>query len=135
MKKVIGFALAMALSASALANTVESQHTATVEMANCVQVGQNESMVGGLVGGALGSVGGAVVGSMFGKSGKTIGGLVGGLGGAAYGASGDKIYNCSVMAALNDGNKIMVSKQTTQPIQQGSSIGVVKLTNGQWGAL
>lgn len=135
MKKVIGFVVAMAISVSALANQVEGQYKATVEAANCVQVGQNESMVGGLVGGALGSVGGAVVGSMFGKSGKTIGGLVGGMGGAAYGASGDKIYNCSLMAVLSSGEKVMVSKQTTQPIQQGTSIGVVKFTNGQWGAL
>lgn len=135
MKKVIGFVAALVISVSAMANQVQEQHTATVEAANCVQVGQNESMVGGLVGGALGTVGGAVVGSMFGKSGKTIGGLVGGLGGAAYGASGDKIYNCTLMATIGTGEKVMVSKQTTQPIQQGTSIGVVKLTNGQWGAL
>jgi len=135
MFKNIMFVMATLMSTAVLANSVEGQYSATVEAVNCVQVGQNESITGGLVGGAVGAVGGTLVGSLFGKSGKTIGGLVGGLGGAAYGASGDKIYNCSLMAVLSNGEKVMVSKQATQPIQQGSSIGVVKMSNGQWGAL
>lgn len=135
MKKVIGFAIAMAVSGSVFANSVAGQYSATVEAVNCVQVGQNESITGGLVGGGVGAVGGAIVGSFFGKKASKLGAVIGGVGGAAYGASGDKVYNCSVMAVINGGEKVMVSKQTSQPIQQGSSIGVVKFSNGQWGAL
>lgn len=136
MKKVIVLALASLLSTCAMADVVVSQYGATVDTVNCVQVGQNESLGGGLVGGALGGAGGAIVGSMFGRKGKLVGGLLGAAGGAAYGASGDKIYNCSIMAVLNQtGDKVMVTKQTTEPLQQGQGIGVVQLSNGKWEAL
>lgn len=135
MKKIIAFALAFAVGAAAHANQVVERESAYVEGANCVQVGQNESMTGGLVGGALGGAGGALVGSLFGKTGRSLGALAGGLGGAAYGASGNKIYNCTVMALLKNGDRIMVSKQTEQTIKQGDTIGVVKLSNDQWQAL
>uniref|UniRef100_A0AB39CCG5 Glycine zipper 2TM domain-containing protein n=1 Tax=Pseudomonas phage RVTF4 TaxID=3236931 RepID=A0AB39CCG5_9VIRU len=135
MKKSLAFALAFLVATAAHANQIVDQQSAYVEGANCVQVGQNESMVGGLVGGALGTAGGALVGSLFGKSGKSIGAIAGGLGGAAYGASGNKIYNCTVMARLRDGEKVMVTKQTEQVIQQGETMGVVKLSNGFWQAI
>ncbi|WDS62048.1 hypothetical protein [Pseudomonas phage D6] len=137
MKKILVAALALAMvgCAPAYASNVVEQHSAWVEGANCVQVGKNESLSGGLVGGALGGAGGALVGSIFGKKGRTLGAIAGGLGGAAYGASGNKIYNCTVMARLNDGNKVMVTKQTEQPIEQNTTMGVVKLSDGTYQAL
>lgn len=135
MKKILAFVMALGISAAATANQVVDQQSALVDGVNCVQIAQNESMVGGMVGGAVGSVGGALVGSLFGKTGKSIGAIAGGLGGAAYGASGSKVYNCTVMARLSNNEKIMVTKQTGQPIQQGDTLGVVKLSNGFWQAI
>lgn len=130
MKSVIAFGLIGALvTPMALAdNTV----TALVEQANCVQVGQNESIVGGIVGGAAGSAGGALVGSFFGKTGKKLGALVGGVAGGAYGASGDKIYNCTVLTRVG-GETVLVSKQSARNIIQGDTITLVK-TGAQWQA-
>jgi len=133
MKLILAFALLF--SAVVSANEVTDQQSAYVEGANCVQVGQNESITGGLIGGGVGAVGGALVGSLFGKSGKSIGALAGGLGGAAYGASGSKVYNCSVMARLRNNEKVLVTKQTDRVIQQGETMGVVKLSNGFWQAI
>lgn len=129
MKKIIAFALAGLLSSAAMA---ESYH-AVVEDANCVQVGQNTSVTGGAVGAGLGAVGGGVVGSLFGKKGKWIGAAAGALGGAAIGASGDKIYNCTVLTTVGN-ERVMVSKQSSEVLQRGSSIAVVK-QNGQWLAM
>lgn len=137
MKKVLVAALALVMvgCAPAYAASVVEQHSAWVENANCVQIGKNESLSGGLVGGALGGAGGALVGSIFGKKGRTLGAIAGGLGGAAYGASGNKIYNCSILARLKDGEKVMVSKQTEQLIEPNTTMGVVKLSDGSYQAL
>jgi outer membrane lipoprotein SlyB len=110
-----------------------NSYTAVVEDANCVQIGQNESIVGGVVGGGVGAVGGALVGSLFGKSGKKWGALAGGLGGAAYGASGDKVYNCTILTTVG-GERVMVSKQSSAIIQRGAAVTVVK-QNNQWLAM
>lgn len=129
MKKVITLMLVMA---TPIAHAGESI-TALVEQANCVQVGSNDSVVGGVVGGAAGSIGGALVGSLFGKTGTKLGALAGGLGGAAYGASGDKIYNCNILTKIG-GEAVMVSKQSSEVIVPGNSVTLVK--NGtQWQAL
>ena len=129
MKKVIALALAMTLSTAVMADS----YRAVVEDSNCVQVGQNTSVTGGAVGAGLGAVGGGVVGSLFGKKGKWIGAAVGGLGGAAIGASGDKIYNCTVLTTVGN-ERVMVSKQSTEVLERGSNITVVK-QNGQWLAM
>lgn len=130
MKKIIAFALAATMSTAALA---DNSVTALVDQANCVQVGQNTSLTGGAVGGALGGVGGALVGSMFGKKGKALGAIAGGIGGAAIGASGDKIYNCNILARVG-GEAVLVTKQSTKVIYQGESITLVK-AGSQWQAL
>lgn len=129
MKRLLALALAMSFSAAVMANS----YTAVVEDANCVQIGQNESIVGGVVGGGVGAVGGALVGSLFGKSGKKWGALAGGLGGAAYGASGDKVYNCTILTTVG-GERVMVSKQSSAIIQRGAAVTVVK-QNNQWLAM
>lgn len=129
MKKVIALLLAATLSTVVMADSYET----VVENANCVQVGQNTSMTGAAVGGGLGAVGGGVVGSLFGKKGKWIGAAAGALGGAAIGASGDKVYNCTVLTTVGH-EKVMVSKQSNRPIEPGNYVTVVK-QNGQWVAL
>lgn len=129
MKRFIAFALAATLSTGALAQS----YTAIVEDANCVQIGQNTSLAGGAVGGALGAVGGGLVGSMFGKKGKLLGAVAGGLGGAAIGASGDKVYNCTLLTSVG-GQRVMVSKQANRAVERGESITVVQ-QNGGWQAL
>lgn len=129
MKKVIAIALALMVPTAYAGESV----TALVEQANCVQVGSNESVVGGVIGGAAGGIGGALVGSLFGKTGKKLGAIAGGIGGAAYGASGDKIYNCNILTKVG-GEAVMVSKQSSQVIVPGNSVTLVK--NGtQWQAI
>jgi outer membrane lipoprotein SlyB len=136
MKKiVIALSLALAMAVPAHAASVVRQHSAWVESANCVLVDRKESVSGGLVGGALGGVGGALVGSLFGKKGRTIGAIGGALGGAAYGSSGDKVYNCSVLASLNDGSKHLITKITNTQITTQDKIGVVELSDGTFQAL
>lgn len=129
MKKIIALAIALASPLALADNSV----TSLVEQANCVQVGQNESIVGGIVGGAAGSVGGAIVGSFFGKTGKSLGALAGGVAGGAYGASGDKIFNCTIMTRVGS-EAVLVSKQSPKVILQGESVTLVK-TGQQWQAL
>lgn len=131
MSKLIAFALTAALATSALA---QESHQAQVTQVNCVQVGQNTSMTGAVVGGTLGTAGGAIVGSLFGKKGKFLGAVAGGLGGAAIGANGSKIYNCSILADTGK-EQVMVSKQSEELVEVGQSVTVIKLDNGQWGAI
>lgn len=129
MKKVIALTLCLVAPLTLAADSV----TTLVEQANCVQVGSNDSVVGGVIGGAAGSVGGALVGSLFGKTGKKLGAIAGGIGGAAYGGSGDKIYNCNILTKVND-DAVMVSKQSSKVINPGETVTLIK--NGtQWQAL
>lgn len=129
MKRLIALTLTISLSTAVMAESYQT----VVENANCVQVGQNTSMTGAAVGGGLGAVGGGVVGSLFGKKGKWIGAAAGALGGAAIGGSGDKVYNCTVLTTVGN-EKVMVSKQTSRPVEPGNYVTVVK-QNGQWLAL
>ena len=130
MKRIIALALAATLSTGALA---QDSLNAIVDQANCVQVGQNTSLTGGAVGGALGGVGGALVGSMFGKKGKTLGAIAGAVGGAAIGASGSKIYNCSILTRVGN-EQVMVQKQSEGLIERGHTVTLVK-QGGVWQAL
>lgn len=136
MKKIVtALAIAFALAVPAHAASVVRQHSAWVESANCVLVDRKESVSGGLVGGAVGGVGGALVGSLFGKKGRTLGAIAGGLGGAAYGSSGEKIYNCTLLATLQDGSKHMITKITNTQITPQDKIGVAELSDGSFQAL
>lgn len=134
MKNIVALVLVAFMSTSVLANNVTEKYTGVVQDSNCVQIGQNESVVGGMVGGGLGAVGGALVGSFFGKTGTKIGSLVGGVGGAAYGASGNKVYNCTLLIQIGD-SPVMVNKQSEEIITKGSTVTVVKLANNSWQAL
>lgn len=131
MKKILSVALVLALTTPMA--MAENSVTVLVEQSNCVLVAQNESIVGGIVGGAAGSVGGAIVGSFFGKTGKKLGALAGGVAGGAYGASGDKVYNCTLMTRIG-GEAVLVSKQSSKPIEQGASVTLVR-NGSQWQAL